>query len=108
MPDTHPKRLLPGEELVEEGMADLLQNKNSECALLVLSFGCRLRALGIPVPDRQSDRPFEHLLYELLEERLGKGAHSHYNALVRRMVSYARARDHEVSREQTKSQSAKS
>lgn len=100
MPEANLNALLPGEELVEKGMADLLEDKMSECALLVLSFGPRLRGLGVAVPDRSSTRPFEHLLYERLEERLGAGAHSHYNGLIRRMVSYTHARDRERSQEQ--------
>jgi hypothetical protein len=41
--------------------------------------------------------PREHLLYSRLEERLGAGAHSHYNSLLRRMDSYAHALERERS-----------
>jgi len=85
---------LPGKELVDQGMADLAADNLTEAALLVLIAGPRLRGFGIPVPERPHTRPWEHLLYERLEDRLGAGAHSYYNSLIRRIVSYARARDH--------------
>jgi hypothetical protein len=65
---------------------------------LVLIAGPRLRNLGIRIPERDHPRPFEHQLYELLEERLGSGAHSYYNSLIRRIVSFARALEREQSR----------
>jgi hypothetical protein len=52
----------------------------------------RLRALGIEVPLCEGAGP-SHRLYELLE-REGPGAHSRYNALVRRIASFARAAEH--------------
>jgi hypothetical protein len=82
---------LPGEELVTQGLADLADNEMTELALLVLIAAPRLRRLGIDVPDQPWPRPREHLLYERLEERLGTAAHSFYNSLIRRSVSYARA-----------------
>jgi hypothetical protein len=92
------ENLLPGADLLEEGLADLRANRDTESALLVLVFEPRLRGLGICVPERSSDRPFEHLLYEKIEDRLGAAAHSCYNALIRRMVSYARAKERESHR----------
>jgi hypothetical protein len=35
-----------------------------------------------------------HRLYELLAQTDGSAAHSRYNALVRRIVSFARAAEH--------------
>ena len=87
--------LLPGHDLVKQGLADLAQDRLTECALLVLIAAPRLRQLGIEILERQSPRPFEHLLYERLEERLGNGAHSQYNSLLRRVVSYAHALERE-------------
>ena len=88
---------LPGAEIVEQGLADLGQNRITEFSLLVLIAAPRLRRLGIDVPERPFPRPCEHHLYERLEERLGTAAHSHYNSLIRRIVSYARAREREQS-----------
>ncbi len=54
----------------------------------------RLRALGFQVPAGGVERP-SHRLYEVLSEPgRDAGAHSRYNALVRRMVSFARAAGH--------------
>jgi hypothetical protein len=80
---------LPGEDLVEQGLADLARGEISDASLLVLIAGPRLRRLGIPVPERCSEQPFEHQLYERIEDRMGPAAHSYYNGLIRRMASYA-------------------
>lgn len=90
--------LLPREDLVREGLNDLAQNRITEYALLVLVAAPRLQGLGLSVPERQSAEPFEHQLYTLLEERLRAGAHSHYNSLIRRIVSYARGLERERQR----------
>lgn len=89
---------LPGEELVGQGLADLLQGQVTDCSLLVLIAAPRLKRLGLEIPDRGFPRPYEHQLYARLAERLGTTAHSHYNSLIRRIVSYARALEQEQSR----------
>src|SRR5689334_7326524 len=89
---------LPGEELVKEGLADLLQARETDCSLLVLIAAPRLRALGVDVPERPSRVPFEHQLYARLNERLGDAAHSYYNSLIRRIVSYTHAIERERNR----------
>ncbi len=89
---------LPGEELVGQGLADLLQGQVTDCSLLVLIAAPRLKRLGLEIPDRGFPRPYEHQLYARLAERLGTAAHSHYNSLIRRIVSYARALEQEQSR----------
>ncbi len=83
---------LPGAELVEQGLRDLRAGRITEAALLLLVAGPRLRGLGVPIDEQPALRPYEHRLYSLVEERLGTGAHSYYNSLIRRIVSYARAR----------------
>jgi hypothetical protein len=90
--------LLPGEDLVTQGLTDLAKGVLSESALLVLVAGPRLRGLGIQVPEWKLSEPYEHALYSLIEERLGAGAHSYYNSLIRRIVSYAHALEREQSR----------
>jgi len=82
----------PGHELVSGGLADLSAGRESEASLLVTMAAPRLRALGFDVPVAGGEDP-SHRLYELLAEREG-GAHSRYNALVGRMVSFARAAEH--------------
>jgi hypothetical protein len=80
---------LPGHELVSEGMGDLVAGRESVSSLLVAMAAPRLRALGFDVPEGGGERP-SHRLYELLSEA-EQGAHSRYNALVARIVSFARA-----------------
>ncbi len=83
---------LPGYELVSAGLDDLAAGRESESALLVAMAAPRLRAIGIDVPRGGGERP-AHRLYELLAES-SEGAHSRYNALVARVVSFARAAEH--------------
>ena len=96
----HPEAELPGQELVEQGLADLARNQITDCSLLVLIAAPRLRRLGMDIPARDFPRPYEHQLYERLNERLGTAAHSRYNSLIRRIVSYARARERERTAEE--------
>jgi len=80
---------LPGEDLVKKGIEDLTRGVESAESLLVSIGAPRLRRLGLAVPE-----PFlspEHRLYELLRLEHGDAAHSRYNALVRRLVSFERA-----------------
>lgn len=79
----------PGEDLVRRGLADLAAGKESLDSLLVSIGAHRLRGAGLPVPETLPDP--EHRLYLLLARRLGDDAHSHYNALIRRLVSFERA-----------------
>ncbi len=82
---------LPGHELVRAGLRDLAAARESEASLLVTMAAPRLRTLGFDVPTG-AGRPVDasHRLYELLAT--GKDSpHSRYNALVRRIVSFARA-----------------
>jgi hypothetical protein len=83
---------LPGHDLVSAGLADLEAGRETECALLVAMASRRLRGVGIQVPETAIRRP-SHRLYELLSEA-GPGAHSRYNALLARIVSFARAAEH--------------
>jgi hypothetical protein len=83
---------LPGHELISEGLLDLADGRESESGLLVAMAAPRLRALGFDVPEGGGERP-SHRLYELLSEA-DQGAHSRYNALVARVVSFARAAEH--------------
>lgn len=80
---------LPGAELIREGLRDLEAGVESVPALLVLVGAPRLRRLGFDVADTP-DFP-EDRLYELLAQMYGNSAHSQYNALIRRLVSFERA-----------------
>lgn len=80
----------PGGEIVARGLRDLEQGIDSEAALLVLIGAPRLRRLGFAVREDTAGHP-EHRLYELLAQSDQDSAHSRYNALVRRLVSFERA-----------------
>lgn len=94
------KRRLPGEDLVTKGLRDLSNGVTSKEALLVLIGAPRLRRLGVSVsePAKLPDIP-EHLLYRHLQMENPKDAHSRYNALIRRLVSYERALEKSILRE---------
>jgi len=81
---------LPGEELIEAGLRDLREQRETVEALLVAIGAPRLRRLGVQLPDKLPGNP-EHRLYELLAKDDSDSAHSRYNALIRRLVSYERA-----------------
>lgn len=82
---------LPGGDLVCKGLADLEHGRYTEEALLLLVAGPALRVVGIAVPDPPDvPRPREHLLYAQIESRLGRGAHSRYNSLLRRINSFVK------------------
>jgi hypothetical protein len=86
---------LPGAELVRAGLEDLAAGRETEAGLLVAVAAPRLRALGYAVPVGEGKEP-SHRLYELLASQ--EGAHSRYNALIGRAVSFARAAEHASSR----------
>jgi hypothetical protein len=83
---------LPGADLIREGLRDLENGVESVPALLVLVGAPRLRELGLEIRDpfQMDDFP-EHRLYDLLAVDDQDSAHSRYNALVRRLVSFERA-----------------
>jgi hypothetical protein len=80
---------LPGEDLIAAGLDDLANGAESVPSLLVSIGTPRLRQLGIEIGTPFRDP--EHRLYRLLAASYGDGAHSRYNALVRRLVSFERA-----------------
>jgi hypothetical protein len=81
---------LPGADLVGQGLADLADGLVTEEALLVAAAAPRLRSIGIDVAPVSVDAPL-HRLYELIAASDAVDAHSRYNALVGRVVSFARA-----------------
>ncbi|HEU5264347.1 MAG TPA: hypothetical protein VFU34_06890 [Gaiellaceae bacterium] len=80
---------LPGHDLVSRGRADLDLGHETIEALLVSIGAPRLLRLGIPV--RAPIHDAELRLYALLAADDADSAHSRYNALVRRLVSFERA-----------------
>ena len=84
-----PDHALPGADLVEAGLEDLASGRETAPALLAAAFSRRLKQLGYVVPEAGLDDPLLRL-YRLLEETR-PDAHAYYNALLRRMVSFAQA-----------------
>jgi hypothetical protein len=83
---------LPGADLVLEGIADVERGRDTIAAALARMATPRLRGVGIEVPRAEEEGPPPgHRLYELLAATDPATAHSRYNALVGRMVSFARA-----------------
>ena len=90
---------LPGADLVAAGVAACERGEVTIESLLVAIGAPRLRRLGIGLPGvaRISQQP-EHDLYRLLGESHPRDAHSQYNSLVRRLVSFERALERERTR----------
>jgi len=80
---------LPGEDLIEIGIADLGRGVDSVEALLVSIGAPRLRRIGFDIPPTIASP--ETALYDRLAESDQDSAHSRYNALIRRLVSFERA-----------------
>jgi len=80
---------LPGANLVKRGAVDLAEGRESVEALLVSIGAPRLRSIGIELSTPIASP--EHKLYAVLAGEKGDGAHSAYNALIRRLVSFERA-----------------
>lgn len=72
-------------------MEDLRRGLDSVPALLAQIGAPRLRMLGIEVPHRPWEGMPGHRLYEILAAKHGDNAHSRYNALIRKLVSFTRA-----------------
>lgn len=80
---------LPGSDLVSTGIADLGRGLETIESLIVSIGAARLVQLGIP-----AEAPIaspEHRLYERLAAEDADSAHSRFNALIRRLVSFERA-----------------
>ena len=82
-------RSRPGADLIERGLADLARGEESVEALLVSIGAPRLRGVGLTI-DRPVPNP-ERRLYDRLAQQDPDSAHSRYNALIRRLVSFERA-----------------
>ena len=82
---------LPGGDLVVIGLRDLRAGVESIEAALVRVGATNLRAHGLDVSPEDAKGSPEHTLYALLATKYGNAAHSQYNALLRRLVSFERA-----------------
>jgi hypothetical protein len=84
---------VPGWEIVRVGLQDLENGRETIPALLTASASQRLRRLGLHVPAiAVTDIPAR--LFSLIQADVGPDrAHSRYNALRRRLVSFLRTAD---------------
>jgi hypothetical protein len=82
---------LPGAEIVLPGIADIEAGRTSVNAIAVQCAATRLRGIGLNAPGVEGDVPAAHQLYARLSDDLGNGAHSRYNAILRRVASFAGA-----------------
>ena len=82
---------LPGAELVQVGLDALKRGETTTEALLVAIGATRLRHAGLDVPSLPGLEQPERALYAALCKTDGTNAHSAYNALIRRLVSFERA-----------------
>jgi hypothetical protein len=89
-------RELPGEDLVRKGLLDLDRGRETVEALLVSIGAPRLELLGFTV--RTPFATPEHRLYAMLAADDPDSAHTRYNALLRRLVSFERAAAHAPAR----------
>ena len=80
---------LPGGDLVDQGLADLVSGRTSAASLLVSLAAPRLRREGVPVANAQPDP--ELRLYRLLSSEAGDLGYARYNAHLRLIVSFADA-----------------
>src|SRR3989338_6386991 len=81
---------LPGSEIVDPGLRDLVNgNFSNPCALAVAELRPRLRFLGVPVPDvsNQISNP-RVLLYQTMEAKEGDMAYVRFCALLERLDSF--------------------
>lgn len=82
-------RAFPGGDLIKQGFEDLARGLETPAALLVSIGRSRLVRLGYEVSGALKDP--EKQLYLSLVEMHKDAAHSRYNALIRRLVSFERA-----------------
>ncbi|WP_419949777.1 hypothetical protein [Candidatus Palauibacter sp.] len=87
---------LPGADLVTAGIEALKRGEPTIEALLVSVGSSRMRAAGLDIP---APPPLAHTpeieLYLAIGEQHPADAHSRYNALIRRLVSFERALERE-------------
>ncbi len=85
----------PGAEIIDQGISDLNNGLETIPAILVSIGAPRLRMIGLPIPANTFPTP-EHRLYAILSEEDSDAAHSRYNALIRRLISFERAAECEI------------
>ena len=90
---------LPGADLIAAGVADAAAGRETIAGELVKIGSPRLRGCGIDVavtPEQALDA--DRRLFRLLGAAHGRNAHSHYNALIRQLVSFEQSLERRVRR----------
>lgn len=91
--------LLPGGDILREGLKDLEAGRSSIPGLLVLTAAPRLARCGVAIPvAAQWPALPEHELYRMLRREHGAEAYRHYRSLMRRLVSLEQALELTTSR----------
>ncbi len=86
----------PGHEFIEQGLLDISQAKSTIYSALLFSAKSRLENLGIVLNGVSPIDPSMEL-YQSLYLQYGDAAHSKFNALNRRLISFMRSVEGELS-----------
>lgn len=81
---------LPVGDIIDTGLQDLRDGRETIAGLPVAIGAPKLRRLGFEVPDHLPSEP-AHRLYDLLSKTDEDSAHSRYNSLIRKLVSFEQA-----------------
>ena len=87
---------LPGSDQIRQGLADLAAGRRSIPACLARIGRPRLARAGLIAPSNTRDQGAELELYSMLADH-GPNAHGRFNALIRELVSFEHALDHQLS-----------
>ena len=88
---------LPGAHHIIDGLRDLAANRHTIASCLVRIARHRLARTGLIEKDDHKDDDAELDLYAMLAQE-GNQAYSRYNSLIRELVSFEHALDHQLSR----------
>lgn len=80
---------LPGAELIEQGLKDLLTSKLTIPALLICIAKTRLEHAGLVIPHLdQMPRDLELTLYAQIQQGQELDPYSYYNSLIRLLIAF--------------------
>ncbi len=85
---------LPGGSLISQGLADHAVRRLTPEACLIAIARTRLGRAGLAIPLGYEIQEPEHQLYALLGAETGD-AYSRYNALIRQLISFSQALEHQ-------------
>jgi hypothetical protein len=82
---------LPGGNMIDQGLEDLANERETPESLMVALAAPRLAREGVPIPRTPRISDADHRLYRLLEHQDGDLAHARYLARLRLLESFADA-----------------